>query len=155
MQQSLDKVRTTIDSITSEKRENITRNNQLNLLSGEISHKHNEIEQLKVKLDRRNISSNQTISKVEEFRKELEEKDQKISELQLRIEELQCLVDKERDDTTLNSVLIDKNKDIEKLEASLRDLRVSEPEIVRLNDEIKSLTHKIRLKTNVIEWLNK
>ena len=41
------------------------------------------------------------------------------------------------------------------MEASLRDLRASEHEIVRLNDEIKSLNHEIRLKTDDIEWLNK
>ena len=155
LQQSLDKVRTTIDSITSEKREIITRDNQINLLSEEISHKNNEIKQLKVQLDKRNVSSSQTISKVDQFRKELEAKDQKISALQVRIQELQCLVDKERNNTTLNSVLIEKNKEIGKLEASLRDLKESEHKIVRLNDEIKSLTHEIRLKTNDIEWLNK
>ena len=155
MQQSLDKVRTTTDSITLEKREIITRDNQINLLSKEISHKNDEIKQLKVQLDKRNVSSSQTISKAEEFRKELEAKDQKISALQVRIEELQCLVDKERDNTTLNSLLIEMTKKIEKLEASLRDLKTSEHEIVGLSDEIKSLTHEFRLKTNDIEWLNK
>ena len=134
LQQSLDKVRTTTDSIISEKREIITRDNQINLLSEEISHKNYEIKRLKVQLDKRNVSCSQTISKVEEFRKEFEAKDQKICELQLRIEELQCLVDKERNNTTLNSVLIEKNKETGKLEASLRDLRASEHEIVRLND---------------------
>ena len=52
LQQSLDKVRTTINSITSEKREIITRDNQIDLLNKEISHKNNEIKQLKVQLDK-------------------------------------------------------------------------------------------------------
>ena len=64
--------------------------------------------QLKVQLDKGNVSSSQTFSKVEEFRKELEADDQKISELQLRTEELQWLADKERNNTTLNSVRIEK-----------------------------------------------
>ena len=137
MQQCLDKVRTTIDSITSEKREIITRDNQINLLSDKISHKNNEIKQLKVQLDKRNVNSSQTISKVDEFIKELEAKDQKISALRVRIEERQCLVDKERNNTTLNSVVIEKNNQIKKLEASLRDLKESKHETFRLSDEIK------------------
>ena len=64
------------------------------------------------------------------------------------------MADKERNNATLNSVLIEKNKEIEKLAASLRDLRAFEYETVRPNDGIKLLTHEIRLKANDIEWLN-
>ena len=63
-------------------------------------------------------------------------------------------MDKERNNATLNSVLIEKNKEIENLAASLRDLRAFEYETVRPNDGIKLLTHEIRLKANDIEWLN-